>query len=530
MKNIYRLNDFKRFLNDLIEMIKKGINMETIVSIKEMLDNLKFQHENVELEFKTSTDRLSKDFWPTYSAFANTSGGYIILGIQEKPKFEVVGINNPERIITDMFNTANNPSKASRNIIDNKNIAINVIEGKQIITVYIPELANHLKPLYLNGNYNQTYLRKNEGDYLASEEDLRRFIRNSQDNNDGELLDNYTIDDLNTTSILSFKNIVHERQPSKNYLTMDNQHFLNEMGVFQIDRCDNRKEKLTLAGLLFLGKFNAIVQKVPHFHLEYINQRGISTGRWKDRVSTGDLNYQDLNLFDFYRIVLSKLRETIEDPFELDENSVRKTHVELETALRESLGNVLIHADYLDPETMVKITVKDLYYMFLNPGSMKVSEHQFFMGGKSYPRNNTLITFFRRIGASERSGTGGPDIIKYAINYKYRLPELKTDYKSTEIKLWVASPAASHPEFSNHENIVYEYLSHVVEAKVSDIESATGLNKYFIRKALKKLIEKKAVNNYGKGPATRYFRNPSIVEKVSMLQTIQEYLTRIDDQ
>ena len=89
----------------------EGINMEITASLKEMLDNLKLQHENVELEFKTSEDRLPKEFWPTYSAFANTRGGYIILGVKEKPKFEIIGINNPERIITDIFNTANNPSK-----------------------------------------------------------------------------------------------------------------------------------------------------------------------------------------------------------------------------------------------------------------------------------------------------------------------------------------------------------------------------------------------------------------------------------
>ena len=237
---------------------------------------------------------------------------------------------------------------------------------------------------------------------------------------------------------------------------MENQAFLNEMGIFQIDRNDGRKFKLTLAGLLFLGNFESITQRIPHFHLEYINKRGITTGRWKDRVSTGDLNYPNLNLFEFHRIVLSKLRSTIEDPFELDENSVRKSNFELDTALRESLSNMLIHADYLDPETMIKVTVDDLYYTFLNPGSMRISKSQFFTGGVSYPRNNTLMTFFRRIGASERSGTGGPDIYKFAAINKYRLPELKTDFKSTEIKIWVAAPADSHSDFSDKEKIIFE--------------------------------------------------------------------------
>ena len=380
--------------------------MKLEVLLNRIFTNLDQQHENSELEFKSSTDKLSADFWETYSSFSNTSGGYIILGVQEKPRIKVVGINNPEKMLVDICNLANNPLKVSRNVIENKNISLHDIDGKTVISIYIPELPDQKKPLYLNGNYNKTYIRKNEGDYLASDEDLRRFIRNAQNDNDSELLENYTIEDLNPDSILLFKNIVHKRNPSKHFLEMENQQFLNKMGIFQIDRNDGRKEKLTLAGLLFLGKFEAITQKIPHFHLEYINKRGIATGRWKDRVSTGDLNYPDLNVFDFYQIVLAKLLETIEDSFELDKNSVRKSNLELSTALREALGNVLIHADYQDPETTIKITVDSLYYSFLNPGSMKVSQYQFFTGGVSIPRNNTLITFFRRIGASERSGTG----------------------------------------------------------------------------------------------------------------------------
>lgn len=394
-------------------------------------------------------------------------------------------------MLVDICNLANNPLKVSRNVIENKNISLHDIDGKTVISIYIPELPDQKKPLYLNGNYNKTYIRKNEGDYLASDEDLRRFIRNAQNDNDSELLDNFTIEDLNPDSVLLFKNIVHKRNPSKHFLEMENQQFLNKMGIFQIDRNDGRKEKLTLAGLLFLGKFEAITQKIPHFHLEYINKRGIVTGRWKDRVSTGDLNYPDLNVFDFYQIVLAKLLETIEDSFELDKNSVRKSNLELSTALREALGNVLIHADYQDPETTIKITVDSLYYSFLNPGSMKVSQYQFFTGGVSIPRNNTLITFFRRIGASERSGTGGPDIYKFAAINKYRLPELTTNFKSTEIKIWVAAPADSHSDFSDKEKKIFEYLIKVTEAKISDIQINTGFTKYSIHKTLKALMEKK---------------------------------------
>ena len=44
--------------------------------------NLKF--EGVDLEYKKAKNSLPESFWETYSAFANTNGGKIILGIDEK--------------------------------------------------------------------------------------------------------------------------------------------------------------------------------------------------------------------------------------------------------------------------------------------------------------------------------------------------------------------------------------------------------------------------------------------------------------
>lgn len=60
--------------------------------------------ESVELEFKQAQGqdgqgKLPQDFWPTYSAMANTRGGYVVLGVKEKKgEFIPVGINDPEKI------------------------------------------------------------------------------------------------------------------------------------------------------------------------------------------------------------------------------------------------------------------------------------------------------------------------------------------------------------------------------------------------------------------------------------------------
>lgn len=497
--------------------------MDNHSSLLDLIANLENAKENIRLEFKISKNSLPKSFWETYSSFANTQGGFIILGVDENSPNVVVGVDNAEKIKNEIFSVANNKSKVSCNLLEDSNVREHVINDKTIVSVYVPELEDKKKPLYLNDDLKFTYIRKSDGDYRASMDDLRRLIRNSHDNVDSELLDErkYTIEDLNLDSVLMFKNLLHQREPSKHFLEMSDFDFLKTVGVFRIDRDDERKIKLTLAGLLFLGKFEAITSKIPHFHLEYINKRGKNVvTRWSDRISTG--GSANLNLFEFHRIVLEKLRLTVEEKFELDSMSVRRSETELNVALREALTNMIVHADYLDSENTTKIEVDDLYYVFFNAGRMKVSETQFFNGGQSVTRNPILFQFFRRLGYCERAGTGGKEIADvYQKIGKYRFPDLEIAPNHTSLKLWCAVPVETYPELSQHAQRVFKIMDKNGNFKKSDIIRATGLSEYYVREAIKELQSKNLVLTHGKGPATRYFCNLSRVEKMNVADKLR---------
>ena len=494
--------------------------------LKDTIHLLQEKHESVSLEFKESAEELPNSFWETYSAFANTHGGYVLLGVSENKKHTVLGVNNPHKIKQDLFSLANNKNKVSHNVINNDDVNEHTINGKIIISIYIPELSFRQKPLYLNNNILNAYVRRNDGDFHCSQEDIRRFIRDSQEDLDSELLDNYTIEDLNEESILMLKNILNVREPNEKFMEMNNEAFLSHIGVLRMDRNNQRKRKLTLAGLLFLGKSEAITDRIPFFHLDYINKSGRGTSRWKDRVSTGDTDYPDLNLFEYYRIVREKLRLTVEEEFELDEKSVRKPPSELNGALREALANMLLHADYFDPETPIKVTVEDLYYEFTNPGMMKISEAQFFNGGVSQPRNHTLFQYFRRMGESEHAGTGGRKIITVAARNKYRLPELTLDTKSTKLRIWRAMPIETHAELSPYARQVLAFLDKKTDVKKADIIEQLGVSNYYAKKALKELMEKNLILSTGKGRATKYNWAPSMVELLDMANQLPNMILK----
>lgn len=104
--------------------------------------------ESVDLECKLAAGKDGKgempaDFWPTYSAFANTHGGVILLGIKQKQdRFSLHGLGDPQRIVRVLFNHLNNPQKVSCNLLTDQDVAILPVAGKEIIQIRVPGRAS----------------------------------------------------------------------------------------------------------------------------------------------------------------------------------------------------------------------------------------------------------------------------------------------------------------------------------------------------------------------------------------------------
>ena len=85
--------------------------------------------ERVTLECKKAQSNVPIDMWKTYSAFANTYGGLILLGVHEDLKekdvtkrFTIIGVNDAEKIRKDIWNVVNNPEKVSMNLLKDEDV------------------------------------------------------------------------------------------------------------------------------------------------------------------------------------------------------------------------------------------------------------------------------------------------------------------------------------------------------------------------------------------------------------------------
>ena len=76
-----------------------------IMTKEELIDRIN-DIEWEDFEAKEAKSELPKNIWETVSAFANTSGGWIVLGIKQNgKKFEISGVDNAEKLEQDFQGT-----------------------------------------------------------------------------------------------------------------------------------------------------------------------------------------------------------------------------------------------------------------------------------------------------------------------------------------------------------------------------------------------------------------------------------------
>ena len=208
--------------------LKTTINPEklTSVDLKEWLEDV---HEKYYIELKKAQE-LPNSFWESYSSFSNTSGGWIILGVEEgTPKNKITGVGNSEKTLTSLWDQVSNSNKVSFRNIENQDVNTYIIDGKTVIIIYVKEAADNMKPVYIGGKFENTWIRTGDGDRKVTKEELTAFMRNSQPGYDSLYADNFSMDDLDKDSVIAYKERVNKRFPKKHYIEMDNNKMFYEI-------------------------------------------------------------------------------------------------------------------------------------------------------------------------------------------------------------------------------------------------------------------------------------------------------------
>ncbi|WP_348303885.1 RNA-binding domain-containing protein [Methanothrix sp.] len=480
--------------------------------------------EEVDLEAKKATGRngrgeLPKGFFETYSAMANTDGGIILLGIEEKPNgiFTVIGIPEPQSVLKALWDNLNNKNQVSINLLANHMVQVQNYQGKNVIQVSVPRARRNQRPVYVGTNpFEGTYRRNYEGDYQCDNETVRRIIADAGDESrDAMMLENFDLMDLDESTLKAYRNKFKATKPDHPWLEQNDLDFLRSIGGWTADR-DTNKEGLTLAGLLMFGKMRSILNAVPYYVVDY-QERPIDANetRWTDRVTT-DGTWSG-NLYDFYRLTRKRLFSDLKVPFKL-ENTTRVDDTPVHEALREALINALIHADYSGHIPILVVKGPDMF-LFRNPGIMRLSLEDVLRGGMSDCRNRNLQKMFQLIGYGEQAGSGVPRIYRNWKQQLWRSPDLSERFDPDLIQLTLRMvsliPEEVLSELDSRFGAAFQRLSELqrlalataaIEGSVTHarLKSMASAHPHDITMALSALVKDGFLDSYGATRGTFY--------------------------
>ncbi len=489
--------------------------------------------ERITFECKKAEKQIPKAVWETYSSFANTIGGIILLGVSEhteetepNKRFEITGIDNPHRMRKDFFDTLNS-NKVNRNILTDKDVEIIEYDGKYLLCINIPQADYRHRPVFINGNMmNGSFKRNYEGDYHCTEDDVKAMIRDANDcGNDSVLMENYTMEDIDTKTLAAYRNRFRTANPDHVWNDYSDKDFLLNMGGYIIDR-NTHREGLTLAGLLMFGKGLPIRERFDNIRMDYLDMTNLQPdSRWSDRL-TYDGRWEN-NLYNFFIYVQSKLVSDLKRPFML-EGMERVDDTAVHKAVREALTNLVIHSDYMITGVL-RIEKHDNCFVFSNPGSLKIPVMDIFAGGHSKARNPNMQAMFRMIGFGDNIGSGFPTILNAWKKENWCQPCLveNSDLRLVELTLSMVSLISEKCHNALHDIYGNDYdkldkeeqlvlATAFTEGNTSNFRMQQLLekNSLEVRKTLYSLVRKNMLMSVNKGRWTSYSVNSDYIQGV----------------
>ena len=487
------------------------------------IKDLMLYGERINIEYKEAAGDLPKSLWETYSAFANTIGGVIVLGIKEhrnryeEDRFEIKGVADADKMLKSFWDTINS-DKVSRNILFDDDVECIDYEGKTLIAIHVPMANYTMRPVYINKNLlSGSFKRNYEGDYHCTDEEVKSMLRDANENgNDGLMLENYDMNDIDLPTLHAYRNHFKISNLDHVFNHLDDKEFLRNMGGMTTDRI-TRREGLTMAGLMMFGKGLPVRDRFDNIRMDYIDKTNlIGDSRWSDRL-TYDGTWEN-NLFNFFTRVMPKLTADLKRPFKL-EGMERIDDTPVHKAVREAMTNMIIHAD-LFITGVLKVEKYDNEFLFSNPGSLKLPIEDIMNGGNSKARNPRIQNMLRMIGFGDNIGSGYPTILRAWKDEHWRKPTLldRTELRQVDLTMPMISllpesvlnaMKAHYGEESYHamtseEQMILAYVWNGDSISNTELQQLLGLNSIEVGKILHQMVAKQLLNKENKNRWTTY--------------------------
>ena len=297
-----------------------------------------------DLEFKEARDKVPESAYETVSAFLNTEGGHIVLGVNDSN--EITGIIDADEVQNAFIGGLQNTDKFGTPVQFDDYLKTH--EDKNILIFYIHEAQRQSKPVYLKTKRKGrvAFIRKGGGDYQCNHDDLNRLINDAQQERPDAKSLNLDIDKcLDENSLKWFRHRYENKGGNRSLDHLSNNDFLCELGL-----ASEQDDKLspTLAAVLLFGKTANIRQLMPRpivdcIHYGFTEDHANTGERWLKRTTC------EFNLVKTWQSIVDWYNIFAEIPFAVDRESGQRTDTPPDfIAFRESVINLLSHQDFTD--------------------------------------------------------------------------------------------------------------------------------------------------------------------------------------
>lgn len=410
--------------------------------------------EGYNAEFKVSLPSKVKDITEEVCAFANASGGVVLIGVDDNNVIQGVTIDNAKRsAIQNSINEISPSLQCETYSIE--------IEGKQITAIEVPSGPN--KPYVLSG---AIYVRQGPNSQkLTTVEEMRDFFQQA----DRIYFDEAPCTEVNIVTDLDKDNIaVFRTEAGLNNTISDEQ-------IFQNLRLTTKEGYLKNGGVLFFAK-------EPEQFFEKAVIRCIAfAGTDKryiidDKIMTGALYQQFLKSMYWLHSKLD-IRYEIEG----EGSKPRKELWEIpETVFKEAIINSLAHRDYYDKGGRITIELFDDRVEISNPGGLVSAIPRNEFGKRSLSRNPLIFGLFERMRMVEQIGSGISRMRDLMLEEGLTPPEFSIDGMFTVtfrrpfdfdkwVNMWVNN-------LSKKQIIILEAIHKNQEVKKSELQELTGFS------------------------------------------------------
>ncbi|MEV3965460.1 ATP-binding protein [Nocardia sp. NPDC050193] len=375
--------------------------------------------DSAELEVKAAAGGFPKDLVETLSAFANTAGGTVLLGLSERDGFAPAPGFDPVAIREALATACNEHMEPPLRV----SIDIEEFEDAYIVRADIPELDPLEKPCFVRtcGHYQGSFIRSGDGDRRLGHYEVTQLMANrSQPTYDREAVAGATRTDLDDELVRTVVARARMRQPRAFGPDLTEDAVLVRLNI--LTESDGALRP-TLGGLLCLGEYPQ--QFFPQLFVSVVVLPGAEMG---DQTTDGVRFLDNVTIDGSIPVLLTEAAAVLQRNMRqaaVINGLLREDRYEYPLdVIRELLVNALMHRDY-SPEargTQVQIELYRDRLVIKSPGGLFGDVSAPLLGTReqsSSSRNAALAKLLSDVPAadagghavSENRGSGLPNVM-----------------------------------------------------------------------------------------------------------------------